>query len=82
MAELTRVASEVQLSNGALVIAWMMQQVSPTVIPLVGPRTLAQLEALLPAATTSLTAEQLRRLDEAGLPPPKPACEALEPLAP
>jgi len=49
-----------------LVPAWLMQQPSPRTVPLVGPRTLEQLEAALPALEIKLDEDQLRRLDEAG----------------
>ncbi|MET9243301.1 hypothetical protein [Nonomuraea sp. NPDC003709] len=41
-------------------------QTSPEIVPLIGPRTLQQYEAALPALDVKLTAEQLARLDAAG----------------
>jgi aryl-alcohol dehydrogenase-like predicted oxidoreductase len=49
-------------------IAWLLHQRGVT-SPVVGPRTSAQLEDLLPAATLELTDEQLRRLGAHTAPP-------------
>lgn len=63
---LTQVAAEAGVTPNALVIAWLLHQSDPGVIPLIGPRTLEQLEAARPALDVKLDAGQLRRLDEAG----------------
>jgi aryl-alcohol dehydrogenase-like predicted oxidoreductase len=49
-----------------LVLAWLLHQESPRIIPLIGPRTVQQYEAALPALDVKLTDDQLRRLDTAG----------------
>ena len=43
-----------------------MQQESPRIVPLIGPRTPEQFEQVLPALDVKLTADQLDRLDRAG----------------
>ncbi|GAA2208602.1 aldo/keto reductase [Nonomuraea monospora] len=65
-AAVVEVAAEVGVTPNALVLAWLMQQSSPTVVPLIGPRTLQQYEAALPALDVKLTEEQVARLDAAG----------------
>jgi aryl-alcohol dehydrogenase-like predicted oxidoreductase len=66
LAAVAEVAAEAGVTPNALVVAWLLHQTGPAVIPLIGPRTLEQLEAALPALDVKLDAEQLRRLDEAG----------------
>ena len=66
LAVLTEVAAEVGVTPNQLVIAWLLRQTSPRVVPLVGPRTWEQFEAVLPALNVKLTEEQLARLDTAG----------------
>ncbi|MGW3346830.1 aldo/keto reductase [Nonomuraea rubra] len=66
LAAVGEVAAEVGVTPNALVLAWMMHQTSPAIVPLIGPRTLQQYEAALPALDVKLTAEQLGRLDTAG----------------
>ncbi|MEV5328773.1 aldo/keto reductase [Nonomuraea sp. NPDC052634] len=66
IAVLTEVANEVGVTPNALVLAWLMHQTSPEIVPLIGPRTLQQYEAALPALDVKLTDEQLHRLDAAG----------------
>ncbi len=63
---LGEVASEVGVTNNQLVMAWLLRQESPRVIPLIGPRTLEQYEAALPALDVALSKEQVARLDAAG----------------
>jgi aryl-alcohol dehydrogenase-like predicted oxidoreductase len=65
---LARVARELGVLPNQLVLAWLLQQRSPRVIPLVGPRTPAQLEQNLRAVHIELTPEQCARLDAAGAP--------------
>jgi aryl-alcohol dehydrogenase-like predicted oxidoreductase len=62
LAVLAEVAAEVGATPNQLVLAWLLQT-SPAVVPLIGPRTLEQYEAALPALDVKLTAEQLARLD-------------------
>jgi len=66
LAALDEVSAEVGVTPNQLVLAWLLQQTRPRLIPLIGPRTPEQLENLLPALEVKLTGEQLARLDEAG----------------
>jgi aryl-alcohol dehydrogenase-like predicted oxidoreductase len=66
LAAVTEVAAEAGVTPNQVVLAWLLQQDSPRVIPLAGPRTREQFEATLPALDVKLSAEQLTRLDEAG----------------
>lgn len=59
------VAAEVGVTPNALVLAWLLHQTSPAIVPLIGPRTLQQYEAALPALDVTLTDEQFARLDTA-----------------
>lgn len=63
---LTEVAGEVGVTPNQLVLAWLLAQRNPTMVPLIGPRTFAQYEAALPALDVKLTEEQLSRLSTAG----------------
>ncbi len=65
LAVLTEVAAEVGATPNQLVLAWLLHQTSPAVVPLIGPRTLEQYEAALPALDVKLTVEQVDRLDRA-----------------
>jgi aryl-alcohol dehydrogenase-like predicted oxidoreductase len=65
LAELAAVAEEVSATPNQVVLSWLMHQSSPTVVPLVGPRTLGQLESALAALDVTLTDEQAARLDNA-----------------
>jgi aryl-alcohol dehydrogenase-like predicted oxidoreductase len=66
LAVLTEVAAEIGVRPNQLVLAWMMDQAAPAVLPLIGPRTFDQLEDALGALDVKLSAEQLARLDAAG----------------
>lgn len=55
------VAGEADVTPGEVAIAWVAAKGS---LPIVGPRTLAQLKANLAAAQVTLSTEQIRRLDE------------------
>lgn len=66
LAAVAEVAAEAGVTPNALVLAWLLRQTSPTVVPLIGPRTLQQYEAALPALDVKLTDEQFARLDTAG----------------
>jgi aryl-alcohol dehydrogenase-like predicted oxidoreductase len=66
LAALSEVAAELGVTNHQLVLAWLLHQSAPRVVPLIGPRTLTQLEDALPSLDVKLSAEQLSRLDEAG----------------
>lgn len=66
LAVLDQLAADHGVTPGQLVIAWMLHQTSPRMVPLAGPRTMGQFEGTLPALDISLTAEELTRLDQAG----------------
>jgi aryl-alcohol dehydrogenase-like predicted oxidoreductase len=66
LAVLTELATELEVTPNQLVLAWMLHQSSPAAVPLIGPRTLEQYHAALPALDVKLTDEQLARLDAAG----------------
>lgn len=66
IAVLTEVAAEVGVTPNQLVLAWLLHQTSPGVIPLIGPRTLEQYDAAVPALDVKLTGDQVARLDAAG----------------
>jgi aryl-alcohol dehydrogenase-like predicted oxidoreductase len=68
LAALALVARELEVLPNQLVLAWLLHQRSPSVIPLVGPRTPTQLEQNLEAVRIELTPEQCARLSEAGVP--------------
>lgn len=65
-AVLAELAADLHVTPNQLVLAWLLHQTAPRVVPLIGPRTLEQLEDALPALDVKLTGEQLTRLDEAG----------------
>ncbi|MBP2302018.1 aldo/keto reductase [Azospirillum picis] len=58
---LMEVSKEADASPGEVAIAWVASKGS---LPIVGPRTLSQLEANLSAAKVKLSPEQIGRLDE------------------
>ncbi|XXT14576.1 aldo/keto reductase [Sorangium sp. So ce429] len=58
---LLAVAHEIGATPGQVAIAWVSAQ---GVLPVIGPRTRAQLDDNLAAAALRLTGDQLRRLDE------------------
>jgi aryl-alcohol dehydrogenase-like predicted oxidoreductase len=62
VAVLGAVASEVGVTPNQLVVAWLLHQTAPRVIPLIGPRTPEQFEASVPALDVKLTEDQLARL--------------------
>ncbi|MFI5897944.1 aldo/keto reductase [Actinoplanes sp. NPDC051513] len=66
IAAVTEVAAEAGVTPNQLVLAWLMHQSAPRVLPLIGPRTPEQFEDALPALDLKLSDEQLTRLDEAG----------------
>lgn len=65
LAELRRVANELDASPGQVVLAWLLGA-GPRIRPIVGVSSLAQLDAALDAAELDLSAEQRERLDAAG----------------
>jgi aryl-alcohol dehydrogenase-like predicted oxidoreductase len=66
LAMLTQIAHETGLTPNQVVLAWLLAQSSPTILPLTGPRTLAQYDAALPALDAALSDDQMARLDAAG----------------
>nr|WP_221374962.1 aldo/keto reductase [Actinoplanes polyasparticus] len=66
LAVLAEVAGEAGVTPNQLVLAWLLHQDSPPVLPLIGPRTREQFEAALSALDVKLSDDQLRRLNEAG----------------
>jgi aryl-alcohol dehydrogenase-like predicted oxidoreductase len=69
MVEETRaIAAELDATVPQVAIAWLLHQ-SGVSAPIIGPRTIAQLHDLLPAATLALSDEHLHRLG-AHTPPP------------
>jgi aryl-alcohol dehydrogenase-like predicted oxidoreductase len=58
-------ARELGVRPNQLVLAWLLAQRSPRLVPLVGPRTLEQLEDNLAAASIELSPDVLARLDAA-----------------
>ena len=65
LAAVAQVAAELGVTANQVVLAWLLRA-SPTVIPLVGPRTLAQYETAHAALDVVLSDEQAARLDAAG----------------
>ncbi|MEV4628354.1 aldo/keto reductase [Micromonospora sp. NPDC049523] len=65
LAVLDTIAAELDVTPNQLVLAWLLHQDNPTLVPLIGPRTLPQYEAALPALDLKLTPTHLTRLDEA-----------------
>ncbi len=63
---LADVATEVGAMPNQCVLAWLLHRASHSVIPLIGPRTLEQFDAALPAVDIKLTGGKLARLDSAG----------------
>jgi aryl-alcohol dehydrogenase-like predicted oxidoreductase len=61
-----KVAAEVGATPNQVVLAWLLRRSAPTVVPLIGPRTLAQYEAAMAALDVVLTPEQVATLDGAG----------------
>ncbi|MBE1710784.1 MULTISPECIES: aldo/keto reductase [Mesorhizobium] len=59
---LIAVAQEVGVTSGEVAIAWVAAKGS---LPIIGPRTVAQLENNLAAANVRLSVEQIARLDDA-----------------
>lgn len=66
LAVLAEVAAEVGVTPNQLVLAWLLHQTSPRVVPIIGPRTREHYQAAMPAVDVSLTEDQLTRLGRAG----------------
>lgn len=68
-AGLARVAAAAGCSSVQAALAWLLAK--PTVIPILGARTLTQLEGNLASASVRLSSEQLNELDALGRPSPR-----------
>ncbi|NLT55472.1 MAG: aldo/keto reductase [Actinomycetales bacterium] len=66
LAAVAEVAAEVGCTPNQAVLAWLLHQTSPRVVPLMGPRTLEQYQVGMAALDVELSAEALHRLDAAG----------------
>jgi aryl-alcohol dehydrogenase-like predicted oxidoreductase len=65
------IAAETGVSAAQVSMAWLRERgnrSSTAVVPIIGPRTMAQLEDYLGALDVTLTADQYARLDEVSLP--------------
>ncbi|MDD2797813.1 MAG: aldo/keto reductase [Bacteroidales bacterium] len=60
---LKNVADELQVSQNAVVLAWMMQN-TPTIIPLISTSSIAQLEENLKVLSVTLSKNQLDQLNQ------------------
>ena len=67
LAALRAVAAETGTTANQVVLAWMMQQTSPRVIPLFSASAPDQMEENLGAVDLELSAEHMQQLSEAGL---------------
>ncbi|MBV1853841.1 aldo/keto reductase [Catellatospora tritici] len=65
LAAVAKVAAEVGATPNQVVLAWLLRS-TPTVIPLVGPRTLEQYDSAAAALDVELSDDQLALLDAAG----------------
>ncbi|QBI18711.1 aldo/keto reductase [Egibacter rhizosphaerae] len=66
LAAVDRVASKVGATGSQVVLAWLLAQRDPRVIPLIGPRTLEQFDELMAALDLRLEGPVLAELDTAG----------------
>ncbi len=66
LAVVSRMAADLGVRPNQLVLAWLLHQGSPRLVSLIGPRTVEQYEAALPALDIKLTFDQLEQLDTAG----------------
>lgn len=66
LAAVDEVAAESGATGNQVVLAWMMAQNTPRVLPLIGPRTFDQYLECIEAIDVELTPAQLERLDAAG----------------
>jgi len=63
IAAVEALAAELGVTPNQVVLAWLLHQTQPTMAPLIGPRTVEQYGAALPALDVKLTDEQLAHLD-------------------
>lgn len=66
LAAVEAVAAEVGATPNQVVLAWLLRQSGPTIVPLIGPRTFAQYRAAEPAVDIKLSEDQFTRLEAAG----------------
>jgi aryl-alcohol dehydrogenase-like predicted oxidoreductase len=66
LATLTGLAADLGVRPNQLVLAWLLHQTAPTIVPLTGPRTLAQFDATIDAVNIKLSGDDLAKLDSAG----------------
>jgi aryl-alcohol dehydrogenase-like predicted oxidoreductase len=66
LAAVDEVSAELGVTPNQLVLAWLLHQPAPRMVPLIGPRTMAQFESALPALSVKLGGDQLARLGAAG----------------
>ncbi|MEV6689881.1 aldo/keto reductase [Micromonospora sp. NPDC051196] len=66
LAALTALAAELDVRPTQLVLAWLLHQTSPSIVPLIGPRTLDQYDSAMSALDVKLDAAHVERLDAAG----------------
>jgi len=66
LAAVDAVAAEASATGNQVVLAWMMAQDAPRVLPLIGARTFDQYLECIEALDVTLTSDQLSRLDNAG----------------
>ena len=64
LAALTEVAAELGATRGQIVLAWLLHS-SPSIRPILGVSSLAQLEEALTAGDLTLDAAAMERLDSA-----------------
>jgi aryl-alcohol dehydrogenase-like predicted oxidoreductase len=69
LAALAALAHELGVRPNQLVLAWLLAQPAPQLFPLVGPRTLAQLDEHLEALRLELPTAAVSQLDAAGFMP-------------
>lgn len=62
---LAEVAKELGATPAQVVLAWLLHS-TPSIIPITGASSVAQLDELLHATQLSLNAETMTRLDAAG----------------
>ena len=63
LAAVGEVAAEVGATPNQVVLAWLLRTTAPTIVPLIGPRTLEQYESAYAALEVTLTDEQMARLN-------------------
>ena len=66
LAAVDRVAAATGATGNQVVLAWMMAESAPTVLPLIGPRTWDQYRECIDALDVTLTKDQLTELTDAG----------------